>query len=320
VDIRRLPGYQEAKTTRTLAVTEPAINPDTGFPILSLRVPIYHGVDFIGCASANITMDVLSRFLDGHRASARSTTLIADRNTGKIIAFPSKQKGVRVENGHILIATLADIDDPDVREARRQHAGTDTDNFVFQSPINGEDLIAAFANFPDSFGQPWQVITLTPVDDFVGTLKATNRLIMIASISPGIELFFIFSRPGGSQPVENVSSNAGVEPAIRRAVSRHPTFARLQGLIRSCAASKLAEIVPSFKAAGYVRQLIKSGIRCPGCRPRSSPCSFRLRIFPRTPKHWRRTICWCRSRPISSKFPERYRKKAEPSTSSSAMA
>ena len=30
-DIRTLPGYQSAKTTRTLAVTEPSINPDTGF-------------------------------------------------------------------------------------------------------------------------------------------------------------------------------------------------------------------------------------------------------------------------------------------------
>ncbi len=57
-DIRTLPGYQAAKTTGTLAVTEPSINPDTGFPILSLRVPIFHGVDFLGCASANITIDV----------------------------------------------------------------------------------------------------------------------------------------------------------------------------------------------------------------------------------------------------------------------
>ena len=80
LDIRTLPGYQAAKTTRTLAVTEPAINPDTGFPIISLRVPIFHGVDFIGCASVNITMDVLSRFLDKHRASAHSTTFIADRS------------------------------------------------------------------------------------------------------------------------------------------------------------------------------------------------------------------------------------------------
>src|SRR6201746_1548328 len=98
-DIRSLPGYQSAKTTRTLAVTEPSINPDTGFPIISLRVPFFHGVDFLGCASANITMDVLSRFLDRHRASAHSTTLIADRNNGKIIAFPDKQKSVRIEDG-----------------------------------------------------------------------------------------------------------------------------------------------------------------------------------------------------------------------------
>jgi hypothetical protein len=140
VDIRLLPGYQAAKITRTLAVTEPAINPDTGFPIIFLRVPIFHGVDFIGCATANITMDVLSRFLDKHRTSARSTTLIADRNNGKIIAFPNKQKGVRVENEKLKIATLADKDDPDVREASRQHARADTDSFVFQSPANGEDF------------------------------------------------------------------------------------------------------------------------------------------------------------------------------------
>src|SRR6266436_4740963 len=207
VDIRLLPGYQAAKVTKTLAVTEPSINPDTGFPIISLRVPFFHGVDFLGCASANITMDVLSRFLDKHRTSARTTTLVADRNNGKIIAFPNKQKGVRVENEKLKIATLADIDDPDVREAYRQHARADTDSFVFRSPANGEDLIAAFANFPDGFGQPWQVITLTPIDDFVGTLKATNRLMMVVIIIlTMIELFFIYIASRRlSQPVENVS-------------------------------------------------------------------------------------------------------------------
>ena len=56
-DIRALPGYQFAKATHTLAVTEPSINPDTGFPIISLRIPIFRGVEFLGCASANITGD-----------------------------------------------------------------------------------------------------------------------------------------------------------------------------------------------------------------------------------------------------------------------
>ena len=154
MDIRALPGYQAAKTTHTLAVTEPSINPDTGFPILFVRVPIYRGVDFLGCATANITMDVLSRFLDKHRASARSITLIADRDNGKIIAFPNMQKGVRIENGVLSIATLADIDDPDVRKAYRRRADADTDNFVFRSPASGEDLIAALPIFRTGLVDP----------------------------------------------------------------------------------------------------------------------------------------------------------------------
>jgi class 3 adenylate cyclase len=265
VDIRILPGYQTAKTTRTLAVTEPSINPDTGFPILSLRVPIFHGVDFIGCASANITMDVLSRFLDKHRTSLRSTTLIADRNDGKIIAFPNMQKGVRVENEKLKIATLADIDDPDIREAYHRHIGADADNFVFQSSTNGEDLIAAFANFPDGFGQPWQVITVTPIDDFVGTLKATNRLIMVVIIIlTAIELFFIYVASSRlSRPVENVSQQLQAIESLQFDVpASRPSNIREIARLES-AASLLRNSLKSFSSfvpLDIVRQLIKSGI------------------------------------------------------------
>jgi class 3 adenylate cyclase/ABC-type nitrate/sulfonate/bicarbonate transport system substrate-binding protein len=264
-DIRILPGYQAAKATHTLAVTEPSINPDTGFPVISLRIPIFHGVDFLGCASANITIDVLSRFLDKHRASARSTTLIADRNNGDIIAFPDKQKGVRIEGGALKIATLADIDDREVREAHRQHDRTGADSFVFRSPISGDDLIAAFASFPGGFGQPWQVITLTPIDDFVGTLKATNRLMMmIIIVLTVIELFFIyFASRRLSHPVENVSrqlqeienlhfDTPETQPSNIREIARLEYAA---SLLRTSLKS-----FSSFVPLDVVRKLIKSGI------------------------------------------------------------
>jgi class 3 adenylate cyclase/ABC-type nitrate/sulfonate/bicarbonate transport system substrate-binding protein len=264
-DIRLLPGYQAAKTTRTLAMTEPSVNPDTGFPIISLRIPIFRGVEFLGCASANITVDVLSRFLDKHRASAHSTTLIADRNNGKIIAFPDKQKGVRIENGALKIATLADIDDPDVREAHRQHAGTGANKLAFQSPTNGEDLIAAFANFPGGFGQPWQVITLTPIDDFVGTLKKTNRLMMVVIIGlTMVELFFIFVASRRlSRPVENVSRQLqAIEGLNFDTPARPPSNIQEIAKLES-AASLLRTSLKSFSSfvpLDVVRQLIKSGI------------------------------------------------------------
>ena len=273
-DIRTLPGYQSAKTTHTLAVTEPSINPDTGFPIISLRIPIFRGVEFLGCASANITVDVLSRFLDRHRASAGSTTFIADRNNGKIIAFPDKQKGVRIENGALKIATMADIDDPVVREAHRQHARTGADRFVFQSPENGEDFVAAFASFPGGFGQPWQVITLTPIDDFVGTLKRTNRLMMVVIIAlTMVELFFIyFASSRLSRPVENVSRQLqAIESLNFDAPARPPSHIEEIAKLET-AASLLRTSLKSFSSfvpLDVVRQLIKSGIPLtPGVEPR----------------------------------------------------
>ncbi|WP_314960827.1 ABC transporter substrate-binding protein [Bradyrhizobium cosmicum] len=265
-DMRRaLPGYQSVKTTRTLVVTEPSINPDTGFPVIALRVPIFRGVDFLGCASAHITVDVLSRFLDRHRASAGSTTFIADRNNGKIIAFPDRQKGVRIENGVLKIATMADIDDPVVREAHRQHARTGADRFAFRSPINGEDLIAAFASFPGGFGQPWQMITLTPIDDFVGTLKRTNRLMMVVIIAlTMIELFFIYVAASRlSRPVENVSQQLQAIESLNFDTPASPP-SNIQEIAKlESAASLLRTSLKSFSSfvpLDVVRQLIKSGI------------------------------------------------------------
>ena len=264
-DFRTLPGYQSAKTTHTLAVTEPTINPDTGSPIISVRIPIYRGVEFLGCASANITVDVLSRFLDKHRASAGSTTFVADRNDGKIIVFPDMQKGVRIENGALKIATLADIDDPVVQEAYRQHVGTGADRFVFQSPANGEDFVATFANFPGGFGQPWQVITLTPIDDFVGTLKRTNRLMMVVIIVlTMVELFFIYVASSRlSRPVENVSRQLQAIESLNFDVpARLPSHIQEIAKLES-AASLLRTSLKSFSSfvpLDVVRQLIKSGI------------------------------------------------------------
>ena len=247
-------------------MTEPSINPDTGFPIHLVagsnlpwrRLPwLRIGQHHHGRAVA------LSRQAPGQRTD--STTFIADRNNGKIIAFPDKEKGVRVENGALKIATLADIDDPEVREAHRQHDLPGADSFVFQSPTNGEDFIAAFANFPGGFGQPWQVITLTPIDDFVGTLKKTNRLMMVVIIGlTMVELFFIFFASRRlSRPVENVSRQLQeIESLNFDAPARPPSNIQEIAKLES-AASLLRTSLKSFSSfvpLDVVRQLIKSGI------------------------------------------------------------
>src|SRR5262249_12295664 len=147
VDIRTLPHYKGAKATGSLSVTEVAINPDTGYPVLSLGFPVLHDGKFIGFAAANITVDVLSRFLDRHRASPHSTTAIVERG-GPIIAYPDSAKLVRVVDGRLAVSRVPDIADDDLREAYRRRAQLMTgDDFVFRSKMTGQELAASFDRF-----------------------------------------------------------------------------------------------------------------------------------------------------------------------------
>ena len=212
LDIRTLTGYAEAKESRSLVVTEPTINPDTGFPIIALRYPIERDGKFIGCASAHVTMDILSRFLFRHRTSANSITIIADPDDGKIITLSDMQKGVRTEDGKLQLARLDTIADDNVREAYRLHVQTNEDNFVFRSPLTGAEWSASFTRFSNSFGQPWEAVNLTPTSDFVGTLETANRqmvvIIIVLTIIELLLIYFVSARL--ARPIETVSRESEV--------------------------------------------------------------------------------------------------------------
>jgi adenylate cyclase len=263
-DIRILPGYQAAKETRSLVVEEPSINPDTGYPVISVRVPILRNGDFIGCASANITLDVLSRFLTNHRASAHSTTVIANPENGMIIASPEKQKSVRMVDGRLEIARLDNIADDDVREAHRLQSQTNLGNFLFRSPQSNDELSASFTRFPNSFGQPWEVVTLTPTNDFVGDLKRTNRqMVAIIVILTGVELLLIyFFSMRLSRPIESVSGQLrSVEDLSfghsAPSGSKIKEIAQLQSSVSLLQTS--LQSFSSFVPLDVVRKLIKTG-------------------------------------------------------------
>jgi adenylate cyclase len=264
-DIRTLAGYQAAKATRSLIVEGPWPNPDTGYPVITLRYPIIKDKTFIGCASANITLDVLSRFLTTHRASPHSTTIIADPTTGTIIAYPDPKKTVRREGNLLELTTLDTIADDNVREANRLHNQTISDEFLFPSPQNGEEISASFTSIPASFGQPWQIIILTPTDDFVGTLKRTNRqMIVLIAVLTGVELLLIyFFARRLSRPIENISRELR---SVEDLTFSHaaPPSSKIKEIRELQTAMALFETslrsFSSFVPLGVVRELIKTGI------------------------------------------------------------
>src|SRR5262245_17660861 len=263
-DIRTLRGYQAAKDARALIVEEPSVNPDTGYPIISVRTPIIKDGTFIGCASANITLDVLSRFLSSHRASPHSTTVIANPTKGTIIGYPELRKALQINNGRPELATLATIADDNVREAHRIQSETNSDDFFFNSPKNGEEISASFTRFPGSFGQPWEIITLTPTDDFVGTLKRTNRqMIILIGALTGLELLltYAFSRRL-ARPIEGVSKELLLVEDLTFSHALPPS-SKIREIKELQTAVSLFETslrsFSSFVPLDVVRQLIKSG-------------------------------------------------------------
>jgi adenylate cyclase len=263
-DIRTLAGYQAAKASRSLIVEGPWPNPDTGYPVITLRYPIIKEETFIGCASANITLDVLSRFLTTHRASSHSTTIIADSTKGTIIAYPDPKKTVRRESNILELTTLKTIADDNVREANRLHGQTSSDDFFFSSPHNGEEISASFSRIPGSFGQPWEIIILTPTDDFVGTLKRTNRqmIVLIAALT-GIELLLIyFFARRLSRPIENISRDLRSVEDLTFSHAAAPS-SKIKEIRELQTALSLFETslrsFSSFVPLDVVRKLIKTG-------------------------------------------------------------
>jgi adenylate cyclase len=275
VDIRDLPHYKAAKATGSLAATDLSVNPDTGFPVLSLGFPIVRDGRFVGFAGANITVDVLSSFLDRHRASPHSTTTIVERG-GAIIAYPDRAKQVQMVDGRLAVARVATIADDDLREAYRLRAQLWMgDTFMFRSPSTGKELAASFNRFPEGFPRPWETIILTPTDDFVGPLKAANRqMVAVIAVLTVLELVLIYSLSTRlSRPIEGVSRQLrametlsfesrpahGSRARIREIAQLQDAVARVRASLRSFARYAPEEIVREVAASG--REAILSADR-----------------------------------------------------------
>jgi adenylate cyclase len=209
-------------------------------------------------------MSVLSRYLANHRASPNSKSLVADLNSGKIIAAADREYGVQTIGERIAIATVEGTRDPDIKTADLTRTLNRKDNFLFKSPVNGEEISAAFTKFPGDFGKAWEIIILTPTRDFIGSLEATNRQMVYVIVGLiAVELLLIYALSMRlSRPIENISRELkSVEDLTFNSratnVSKIKEIAQLQSattLLRNSLQS-----FSSFVPLDVVRELIRTG-------------------------------------------------------------
>jgi len=262
-DVRTLaPQYQLVRRSMALAVSDPFINPDTGYPVIALGYPIVVDDNFVGVASAQITFGGLSELLARRKASAHSITVIADQH-GKLLAHPVPTKAVQLVGGQLRLTDWASVDDPQIAEAVRRHANGSPDRFTFELGPQGTEYVALFSRFPAGAASTWQALVVTPTDDFVGELKRTNRKlvwVMLALALLESALIYFMARQI-SKPIEIVSG------AIRQIRSlsfreRIPSGSRIREIADlQQATALLANALRSFALfapVGIVRDLIES--------------------------------------------------------------
>ena len=262
-DVRQMPQYREAERTGAPAIAEPAINPDTSYPIISMGVPILRGGRHVGVMSANITLDVVSRYLSEHRFSAHSVTMLLD-GQGKILAHPDRLQSMRRQGDAVVFTNLDAFPDASIAQAAAERRERGLDHLIYRSRDNGAEYLATFSRFPDTFGQKWEVLTVTPTEDFQGNLKATHRrLQLLMTLMAALELLLIYlisgrlAEPinGLSREMQNLSAlSFGTREKrnspIREVAQLQKSVTLLHNSLKSFAA---------FVPIGVVRELVLSG-------------------------------------------------------------
>src|SRR6185295_14549960 len=82
------------------------------------------------------------------------------------------------------------------------------DRFSYEVGPDHTEYVALFSKIPDKFSKNWEVIVVTPTDDFVGALRETNRQLlwlMLALVLVESTLIYLMARTI-SAPIENVSA------------------------------------------------------------------------------------------------------------------
>ena len=262
-DVRTMQQYREARSRHAFALSTPLVNPDTGAPVVAIGYPIEVGGVVVGVVTGHITLGVLANFLDSHRASPNSITLIADR-LGTVVAHPVPGKGIKQIGGRAQIAKTSELEEPQIVAAVLERARRGEDRFTFEAGPAQTEYVALFSSVPNSVAWQWEVLVVTPTEDFVGRLKRTNRLLIWMAVLVALlesALIYVMARQI-SRPIEIVSDTIqrtrslsfgdpiALSSRIREIAQLQHATTLLQNALRSFAL---------FAPVGIVRALIESG-------------------------------------------------------------
>jgi adenylate cyclase len=156
-----------------VVIEDPFLTPNSKQIVLSASYPIVTKDSLQGVVSAQIMMKNISDFLLNHQVSKNSETYIVD-NTGNIIAYPTGTNIYANSQDSISLRKISSIEDSPASVAQVIHSESSEKQFEFKFPKNNQLYLAAYRQFPSSFGRPWEVLTVAPINDFLVEFESSN--------------------------------------------------------------------------------------------------------------------------------------------------
>ncbi len=163
---------------------------DTNEQVITTAFPIYAGNQLMGVAAADINLTSLRHAIDKYSLEAKGIVFIAS-HTGKVISseqFTSDhEKGGNVST---IEANKSDV----IKTAYWQFIQSKANHFIFM--LDGVNYIAQFKTYANSGDEKWEVATIIPLDNFVGSINHAIRnalLFALLTLVLGLGLVVLFA-------------------------------------------------------------------------------------------------------------------------------
>tara|TARA_E500000318_G_scaffold19042_1_gene19868 strand:+ start:2278 stop:4392 length:2115 start_codon:yes stop_codon:yes gene_type:complete len=157
-----------------------------------------------GVAAADITLDGMSDYLAESKISPGTISFILDHQGG-VIANSRQEKtyGSRSGRPELMHVTSLGDDLPAIAFSLRPRDRQG----MYTIEHEGREYVASLTTFPESFGKAWQLLVVTPLSDFTGTLEERNRqLFIFGLIAILVQIVIIYFLSGViSAPLERLA-------------------------------------------------------------------------------------------------------------------
>ena len=179
-DPRPRPWYRDALKTKGLILSDLLVYTSNRQPGITAAAPILAPDGrTIGVAAANIATTQISDFLARLDLGPSGLAFLMDEQE-QLIAYPDASKTLHQDGLKLSLVKAGDLPDARITDALASFHDEHTKVVRFQT--NGLDYLASFTPFPADFGKKWQLVTLVLENDFVGTMKANTRQIVIIGV------------------------------------------------------------------------------------------------------------------------------------------